>query len=83
MPEYLPHRTLSFAERLEMARLGTDGYQEMLRKQHIKDSLIHRYAKTLIEDAKLRDDSQKCGEVDDCVNELGLKSPVRKKNNLD
>jgi len=80
---YLPYRTLSFAERLEIAGLNPDTFQPMSYRKQQTDSLIRKYVKEMLEDAEMNNQGQNYENVDECINELGTKSPTRKKNNLD
>ena len=79
---YLPNRSLSFEERLNMAGLSINSNQEFSYRQPTH-SLIRKYTQQLLEDGKRQNQAQNYENVEGCINELGTKSPTRKKNNLD
>ena len=75
--EFLPKRSISFAERLEMASMGTDAYNRKLYREAKMRKLHGNYARQLLQDAELNTSKT---DTEECANELGVESPVRKKD---
>jgi hypothetical protein len=78
--QFLPRRTLSFADRLQMASMGSDEYNARMYKQYKRHSLYRQYAQLLLQEAQIQNTQET--DIDECPNELGIKSPVRKKDKL-